>query len=151
MCSNSGGDSPNYEDFENVERIISQKGSKKLLKNQEDYMSERSGSVNSLIKELDEQQKRRFNFKSKYQKIIVIFFLTIVTLLTVGIILMVIVSIKNEMSQQYLVALISSCVTYLTSVISILRIIVKYIFPCDEDKLLLEIYTKIIEKERFRE
>lgn len=124
--------------------------------NESDYLQRRkelglrTTNITNTLQQLTKQQVSSYRFRHIMQIIIVIFFMAIVATLTVAIIICINYILKNEdiSITNEIVVLVGSCVTYLTSVISIVTIIVKYLFPENEDKLLAEIVPKILEEEK---
>lgn len=90
--------------------------------------------------------------KTKNNKIYkcVLFWLCVITLSVFSIaflsaICFIFIDKKDEQISDYLVTMLPICITYLTLVISILKIIVKYIFPEKEEEYITKI-VEIIEK-----
>lgn len=142
------------EDNQSASTIIDVLGVKNIIGSSQKVMSLlqdetqlRAHYVTETLQTLSKQQQERYKFKRIMQVIIVAFFMAIVAALTVFIGIAGVRAVNMRLNTELIIAFISGCVTYLGSVISIIAIIVKYIFPNDEDKLLNDLMVKVIEKE----
>lgn len=112
----------------------------------------RANHITQILENYKKQQNERDGFKKSCQKTVFIFLLVIIAVLTatvcVGIILFFALRLYDY--AQALVGLISSCVTYLGSILAIFLIIVKYIFPENEEKYFNELVTYIIQDDTTR-
>lgn len=114
--------------------------------------SDRASIITDILRNYKDQQKERFNFKKDKQKKLLYVLLGIIGCLTVTIIVLSIYFFRTTLvtHTKGIVAFISSIVTYLTVLISVLLIIVKYVFPEDEEKNFNDLVSKIIENDTVR-
>lgn len=114
--------------------------------------SDRASIITDILRNYKDQQKERFNFKKDKQKKLLYVLLGIIGCLTITIIVLSIYFFRTTLvtHTKGIVAFISSIVTYLTVLISVLLIIVKYVFPEDEEKNFNDLVSKIIENDTVR-
>ncbi len=95
------------------------------------------------------QQAQRNEYKRKKKPIIFWLLFAIILVTTIAFIVWVSVFLllHDTITNQQLIALISSSVTYLTSLISCFLIIVKYVFPSGEEKNFNDLVKSIIEND----
>lgn len=112
---------------------------------------ERTKIITSLFGNYRDQQAERYEYKKEKKGSILRF----LVFLIIGIFALLcyccytVVS-RNSYKTEDIVALVSSFVTCLGSILSILMIIIKYIFPEDEDKNFNNLVTAIIENDTKR-
>lgn len=145
------------KELSEVKDIIKKNKSKSAsgIKDENEYLSrqklleQRSEKVTAALKSLTDQQIYRYQFRSVMQIIISAFFMALVVALTIALIICIDFVVKSD-NLDYIKAisvLVGSSITYLTSVITIVTVIVKYSFPENEDKLLTDLISKVIEEE----
>lgn len=116
----------------------------------QDLLEKRSEKITDTLRSLTEQQIYRYKFRRVMQIIISVFFMVLVVALTIALIVCINYVLKsNELDYiKEVSVLVGSCITYLTSVITIVAVIVKYTFPENEDKLMTDLISKVIEEEQ---
>lgn len=126
------------------------------LKDEKEYslkrelFTKRSEKITDTLKSLTDQQIYRYTFRRVMQIIISAFFMSLVVALTIALIICIRYVLKSD-NLDYIKevsVLVGSSITYLTSVITIVAVIVKYTFPENEDKLLTDLISKVIDEEQ---
>ncbi len=105
----------------------------------------RSEITSQILHNYSVQENERAEYKAKAKPIILWSMLILLFLLTASVCTAsVLVFTQKEIDAKILTGLISGLATYFASLLSILLIIVKYIFPCDEEKNFNELVKTII-------
>ena len=102
--------------------------------------------ITDILNNYTNQQKDRFNYKSRTQKFIFWFLMALVAALTAALIAWISYLFKYHQSFDIpdIIGLVTSCITYLSSLLTIFLVIVKYVFPEDEEKNFNELVSNII-------
>ena len=110
-------------------------GSDKELRPKKNINS-RDEDITSLVKTIKLDHENRIKNRRVYQQIISILLLTIVSLFFFGFVAIVILSAMDIIKKlNLIITLISSVATsFIASVVSLLLVVVKYIFPADQDE-----------------
>lgn len=124
---------------ENDEADFNDKARKEYVK--------RNEIITALFKTYNDNTERRMKTNRRCKKITFWFLLISIFILTFAIVGLFIVLLKYNLINDSIAIVISACVTYLGSLLSILQIITKYLFPNNEDKNVLELLKTIIEKD----
>ena len=113
---------------------------------------ERTKLVTEVLDNYKTQQASRNTAKGKKQNAIFIFLMVLVGVLTLSLVgaICCILFFKENVDAKSLAGIISSCVTYLTAILTIFIVIVKYIFPSDEEKNFNDLVMMIIENDTAR-
>lgn len=111
--------------------------------------TDRSKIITGILANYSEQQIQRYNYKHGKKRVIFwLFFFLIITITIAFVAWASTLFFRGKViSDQDIIALVSSCVTYLTALISTFTIIVKYIFPTDEEKYFNDLVKTIIESD----
>ena len=154
----------NHSSIKEVEALIAESEQTAKIETQADYDAEyayrqkmhkqqelRAEQVTQIFCNYREQQQQRYNYKKK-MKPKIFWFLIFLVVGIFGLLLLLSVGIirRYEIDTTSVVALVSSFVTCLGSILSILIIIVRYVFPEDEDKNFNALVTSIIENDTKR-
>lgn len=107
----------------------------------------RNKIITALFKTYNDNTERRMKTNRRCKKVTFWFLLISIFALTLAIVGLFIVLLKYNLINDSIAIIISACVTYLGSLLSILQIITKYLFPNNEDKNVLELLKTIIEKD----
>lgn len=107
----------------------------------------RNKMITVLFEIYNDNTERRMKTNRRCKKITFWFLLISIFTLTLSIIGLFIVLLKYNLINDSIAIIISACVTYLGSLLSILQIITKYLFPNNEDKNVLDLLKTIIEKD----
>lgn len=102
--------------------------------------------ITGILGNYKDQQNSRYLFKTKTQKILFWFLIGLIGVLTAALIIFVIFLFKfnSKMNVEVIVGLVSGCITYLGSLLTIFLVVVKYVFPEDEEKNFNELVSNII-------
>lgn len=154
MSKKSSGSS--ISDIKEVKIILNGSKDSSVIKDEDEYLTrrelleKRAENITDTLESLTTQQIERYKFRRIMQIVISVFFMLLVLGLTVALIVCIAYVLKNK-DIDYLnaiIVLVGSGVTYLASVITIVAVIVRYTFPENEDKLLTELISKVIEEEQ---
>lgn len=118
-----------------------------VLKRQQER---RAGIVTDILENYKVQQKQRYEYKTQKKPCLVSFLLILISLLTVLIGFICYKTFTGEINTEIVVALVASLVSYLGAVFTILTIVVKHLFPNDEDKNFNELVSSIVENDTIR-
>lgn len=154
----------NDTSIKEIEALIAESEQKKEIETQADYDAEyaywkkmheqqelRAEEITTIFTNYRIQQDERYKYKKKMKPVIFWFLFALITVIVLSLFGWSIVFIcLHEIDAASVVALVSSFVTCLGSILSILIIIVKYIFPEDEDKNFNALVTSIIENDTKR-
>lgn len=101
---------------------------------QENFANKRDGTTAEIYSAYHESFVDHNKFKNHYKRILFWSCMAIMIALTVAIIVCIckVLSSENISTANILAYLIPSCVTYLTSILGIINIIAKHLFPTDE-------------------
>ena len=110
----------------------------------------RAGIVTDILDNYKTQQKQRYDYKKEKKPCLVNFLLTLVILLTLLMGYICYKTFSSQINTEIVVALVASLVSYLGSVFTILTIVVKHLFPSDEDKNFNELVSSIVENDTIR-
>lgn len=111
----------------------------------------RAEHVTEILSQYETQQKERYEYKRDKKKVIFNILMVLLVVLTITLLVAVILYFALKMnSNQALAGLISGCVTYISSLFAIFMIIVKYIFPEDEEKNFNDLIATIIKDDTNR-
>lgn len=111
----------------------------------------RAEHVTEILSQYETQQKERYAYKRDKKKVIFNILMVMLVVLTITLLISVILYFALKMnSNQALAGLISGCVTYISSLFAIFMIIVKYIFPEDEEKNFNDLIATIIQDDTNR-
>lgn len=114
-----------------------------------DAHTQRSEIITNILGNYDQEQEKRFEYKRNKKAIIFWVFMSLMIILALQFVVcsVLIFVVHKTISNQDIIAVISNGVTFLTAVISIFLIIVKYIFPTDEEKYFNELVKAIVESD----
>ena len=157
-------DNLNNSSIQEVEALIAESEQKTKIETQAEYDAEyayrqkmhkqqelRAEQVTQIFYNYREQQQQRYNYKKKMKPRIFWFLFSLVIAIVALLFAWSIVFIcLHEIDAASVVALVSSFITCLGSILSILIIIVRYVFPEDEDKNFNALVTSIIENDTKR-
>ncbi len=115
-----------------------------------DQQKKRATIVTDILENYKTQQKERYEYKKKKKPCIVTFLLILIGILTASVCVLSFIGFNKEVNTNIVIALVSTYVTYLSAILSILVIVVRYIFPDDEDKNFNELVSSIIENDTER-
>lgn len=115
-----------------------------------EQQKKRAEQVTKLLENYTEQQAKRNAYKQESKPKIVSVLIVLVFILTLGIIASIILGIILGVDALALGALISGCVTYLSSIIALFLIIVKYLFPENEEANFNDLVKSIISNDTER-
>lgn len=119
----------------------------KMRKEQE----KRTEEITNLFVNYRGQQEQRYKYKHEIKpKLIRRLSILIGVLIVLLAVFSVLIVCLNEINGAVVVALVSGFITCLSAVLSILLIIVKYIFPEDEDKNFNDLVKSIITNDTMR-
>lgn len=101
---------------------------------QEDFARQRDDTTAQIYKAYNQSFIDHNKFKNRYKRILFWSCMAIMIALTVAIIVCIskVFSSENISTANILAYLIPSCVTYLTSILGIINIIARHLFPTDE-------------------
>lgn len=150
--------------IEEVQALIAESEQTVEIKTQAEYDAEyaywrkmheqqglRTEEITRIFQNYRTQQAERYNYKERKKPIIFWFLFSLVIAIVALLFTWSIVFIcLHEIDTACVVALVSSFITCLGSILSILIIIVKYVFPEDEDKNFNALVTSIIENDTKR-
>lgn len=108
---------------------------------------ERAQTVTVILQNYNSQQVDRNDYKKKMRPVMFWLLMVVILALTVGIVIFVAI---NKITTEAIVGIVSACVTYLGSLLTILIVIIKYIFPEDEDKNFNSLVTTIVDNDTER-
>ncbi len=112
------------------------------------YHLKRTQTITEILSNYTSQQKERYIYKKDNKPVIFWILTSIMLLLTLGIIAWVVLAlVLVELNTQAVIAIIGSLVTYLGSLISILIVIVNYLFPADEEKNFNNLVSTIVQND----
>lgn len=120
--------------------------------NENENINLRSRTITQILVNYQNQQASRYEYKEAAKKVIVPLFCAIAGLFVVLMIVAIALSIKylHGSSVEFLTVIISSLVTGFSAVISVILIIIKYIFPNDEEKYFNDLISIIVENDTER-
>lgn len=130
-----------------------------LLFIQNDYLIEtftagiqRANNITQILNNYKRQQDQRNIFKMRKQTVIFRFMLSLVFILTAAFLTSIVMVFRygDQFNIKELVGIITCCVTYLSSIFTIFLIIVKYIFPKNEEKNFNELVKVIVKDDTER-
>ena len=109
-------------------------------------------TIDKILANYATQQQERYNFKTKNKHFFVRFFVALLIGLISFSIFLFVFALKNFKNQQieFLTCIITSVVTCFSSIISILLIIVNYLFPNDEEKYFNDLVAIIVQNDTKR-
>ena len=111
----------------------------------------RAETVTDILEQYKDQQKERYEYKRDNKKVVFVLLMIMLSVLTAAIIVSIILFFALKLnSYQALTGLIFGCVTYVSSIFAIFMIIVKYIFPEDEEKNFNSLIATIIKDDTNR-
>lgn len=112
----------------------------------------RAEIVSDIFENYKIQQCKRYEYKRDTKPIIFWFLIGIIIALTASFIVWIglLFGLYGCATNQALVGLIASCITYLSSLISLFLIIIKYVFPTDEEKNFNDLVSAIITNDTTR-
>lgn len=154
----------NDTNIKEIETLIAESEQKKEIETQADYDAEyaywkkmheqqelRAEEITKIFQNYRTQQKERYDYK-KEMKPTIFWFLFSLVIAIVGLLFAwsIVFICLHEIDAASVVALVSSFITCLGSILSILIIIVRYVFPEDEDKNFNALVTSIIENDTKR-
>lgn len=137
---------PSHE-IENQNEILSDEKYRGYMRREQKKRAER---VTQLLENYTIQQVERNTYKQESKPKIVSVLIVLVFILTLGIIVSIILGIILGVDALALGALVSGCVTYLSSIIALFLIIVKYIFPENEEANFNDLVKSIISNDTER-
>ena len=117
-----------------------------------EHLNYRSTSIDRILFNYATQQQERYNFKKRWKSIFVIFFCVLSIVIISGAIIVCCYALKNLRAQstEFLTCIITAAVSCFASIVSILLIIVKYIFPPDEETNFNDLVSIIVENDTKR-
>lgn len=112
--------------------------------------AKRARHVTELLQNYKNQQIERNTYKEKAKPKIMRFLMGLIVILTLALGAMVVCYFIFDTNGDMLGGLITSCVTYLGSLLTILLVIVKYIFPENEESNFNDLVKSIISNDTER-
>ena len=115
-------------------------------------LNERSKIIKDILRHYAEQQEERYKFKKNWKIFFIIFFLVLATAIIAGAFFLAIVAIKyfSDKQTELITCLITSGVSCFGSIVSILLIIIKYVFPNDEETNFNNLVANIVQNDTER-
>ena len=139
---------------ENSSKVVgNEKSYKDLYTYHADMRAEQLASaqtVTEILKNYNNQQKDRNDYKKVMRHVLFWLLMAVILGLTICIIVFVSKIVINEITTEAIIGIVSAGVTYLGSLLTILIVIVKYIFPEDEDKNFHNLLTTIVDNDTER-
>lgn len=120
-----------------------EKYAKQLTSVHEEFVA-RNKELTSLLSGYIAQREKRVRTNSFFKKFLFWTFIGLLILLTLTIIIVFIKVDYNNMDVSSIVSLLSVVATYLTSILSIFKIMSKYLFPADEEKDTITMITSVL-------
>ena len=113
-----------------------------------EQFEKRNMSLTELLDSYMKQRDRRIQTNNFFKKFLFWFLVGVIAILTAIIsTVFITVDYKNIDNISSVVALISVAVTYLTSILSIFKIMTKYLFPADEEKDAISMISTVIKND----
>lgn len=116
---------------------------RQLVNIHEEFVN-RNKSLTNLLNVYIEQHNKRTKSNAFLKNFIFWFFISILAILTITISLVFIKIDYNNANLTSVTALISAAITYIGSVLSILKIMSKYLFPIEEEKDTISMIKTVI-------
>ena len=104
------------------------------LNNVQSEFVKRNKSLTNLLSNYIEEKENRIKINNGLKITLFVVFVGLLLGLTIGIIVVFCKIDFNHIKIAAVTGLVSACVTYIGSLLAILRIMAKYLFPCDEEK-----------------
>lgn len=108
---------------------------------------ERNKELTRLLKDYISQRAVRISSNKLLKNVIYWLFVVILLALTFTVIVVFLKTDMNKSNTKTVVSLLSVAATYLTSILSIVKIISKYLFPFDEEKDTIEMIKTVIQND----
>lgn len=117
-----------------------------------EHLKYRSASIDKILSNYTKQQEQRYTFKKRWKSFFVIFFIALSMLIFGGAVAVCVVGFLyfSDKKTEFLTCIITAAVSCLTSIVTILLIIVKYIFPPDEETNFNNLVSIIVENDTMR-
>ncbi len=104
----------------------------------------RNTSLTRLLNDYIDQRKERIKTNNTYKKWLFRIFVGLFIVLTLSVIFIFIKTDFNNTNIDTVISLVSVAVTYLVSILSIVKIISQYLFPVNEEKDAIEMIKTVI-------
>lgn len=152
------------QEVSEVDELLTGADDKVELRNQAQYDAEylyrqamqneqkaRAKKITNIFSNYVQQQKDRYNYKERVKRKMVRGLMALVVVIFIAVLVLSRVFIlRAEIDTTGVVALVGAWITGLGSIVSILLIVVRYLFPEDEDKNFNDLVTSIIENDTKR-
>lgn len=123
-----------------------EKYAKQLVGVHEEFVK-RNEKLTRLLTDFIDQRKERIRTNKFLKKFIFWFFVSMLGVLTITVALFVVFNIDNVKTIPAVIALVSISVTYLVSLIAVLEVMSKYLFPVDEEKDTIAMIKAVIKND----
>lgn len=124
---------------------------RQYFKKAHEQQKERAEEITTIFTNYRKQQEARYEYKTGKKPVILWTLLGLVAVIIIATIVLTAFLVRcRDIDASVAAVLISGFVTSLGSVLSILTIVVKYVFPEDEDKNFNALVTSIIENDTQR-
>lgn len=117
-------------------------------KEMRNWQKVRAINVTAILLNYKKQQEERYKSKKRKRELLFYFLFCVISIFTLFITILIFYIVYSNNIE--LGVLITSCITYLGALISVLVIIVKYVFPADEEKYFTELVKSIIDNDTER-
>lgn len=107
----------------------------------------RNAELTTLLKDYITQRRVRVTQNTQYKKWMYIIFVGLFVALTVAVIFVFCRTDIDNANIEGIVSLVTVAATYLSSVLSIMKIMSKYLFPVDEEKDTIEMIKAVIKND----
>lgn len=116
------------------------------------HLDNRSKTIDEILENYATQQEERYTFKRNCKGGFVKFFCILATAIIIGAVFICGYALKNlrEYPTEFLTCIIAATSSCFASIVSILLIIVKYVFPSDEETNFNNLVTIIVENDTKR-
>ncbi len=117
-----------------------------------EHLNYRSSSIDKILYNYTQQQEERYKFKKGWKKFFVIFFVVLAIIIIGGSCWVCWNAIMyfSEKRVEFLTCIITAAVSCFASIVSILLIIVRYIFPSDEETNFNNLVSIIVQNDTER-
>lgn len=123
-----------------------EKYAKQLVSVHEEFVK-RNEKLTKLLADFIDQRKERIKTNNFLKKFIFWFFVSMLAVLTVVVAVFVAINRDNITTMPAVIALVSVSITYLVSLIAVLEVMSKYLFPIDEEKDTIAMIKAVIKND----
>lgn len=117
------------------------------LNNVQSEFVKRNKSLTQLLSGYIKEKEDRVKINKRLKITLFIVFVGLLLGLTVGIIVVFCKINFNQINVVAVTGLVSACVTYIGSLLAILKIMAKYLFPCDEEKDTIDMIKTVLQND----